>query len=259
MLESIITGENVFLFLAVFLAFFVKAITGFGNTLVMGSLFSFVVPNTITTPVDLLMSIPTNGYIAWRERSAILLKKAIPLSLLMMIGLIPGTFFLTMGEDWLLRALLGLVIVGMALQIARGRRGRGRGRGREGAHPEKCKTLVLILTGLFSGILAGLFGIGALVAIYFSKRAESKQELRSSTCFVFFLENIFRVILYFATGILNRQIFLITLALTPAVILGMAVGRNVDKYINDEKMKGGVIVLLIISGATLFIRNVFFR
>ena len=252
MLESIITGENIFLFLAVFLAFFVKAITGFGNTLVMGSLFSFVVPNTITTPVDLLMSIPTNGYIAWRERRAILLKKAIPLSLLMMIGLIPGALFLRMGEDWLLRALLGLVIVGMALQIAGEKR-------REGTHQEKHKNLALILTGLFSGLLAGLFGIGALVAIYFSKRAENKQQLRSNTCFVFFVENIFRIILYFITGILNRQIFLITLALAPAVILGMVVGRNVDKYIDDEKMKRGVIVLLIISGATLFIRNAFFR
>ena len=35
--------QNIFLFISTLLAYFIKAITGFGNTLVMGSLFSFVV------------------------------------------------------------------------------------------------------------------------------------------------------------------------------------------------------------------------
>jgi len=217
---------------------------------VMGSLFSFVVPNTITTPVDLLMSIPTNAYMAWRERNAILFKTAIPLAALMVVGLIPGTFFLRMGSDWLLRAILGLVLVGVALQIAF-----------QKAEPQgkPNNMLVVALIGLISGILSGIFGIGVLVAVYFTKTAANKQQLRSNVCFVFLCENIFRIVLYWATGILNRDIFFITLALFPAVVIGMALGRKADGYVDEVKMKRAVVVLLVLSGATLFVRNVFFR
>ncbi|MCL2828556.1 MAG: sulfite exporter TauE/SafE family protein [Oscillospiraceae bacterium] len=250
MLDIILSWEGAFLFLSTLLAFFIKAITGFGNTLVMGSLFSFVVPNTVTTPVDLLMSVPTNGYMAWHERNSITFKRALPLAILMVIGLIPGTFFLKMGPDWLLRAILGLVIVGMALQIAHKK---------TDSQVKKNNRVILALTGLVSGILTGIFGIGALVAVYFSKTTDNKQQFRSNTCFVFLFENVFRVLLYWATGIFNRQIFLITIALLPAVVIGMALGRKADKYIDEVKMKHAVVALLLLSGTMLVIRNVFFR
>jgi len=250
MLDMILSWENIFLFFATFLAFFVKAITGFGNTLLMGSLFSFVVPNTITTPVDLLMSIPTNGYIAWRERKAITFKRTLPLAAFMVVGLIPGTFFLTLGADWLLRAIFGLVIVGMALQLAHKK---------ADVQEKKNSAVIVTLTGLISGILSGIFGVGVLVAVYFSKTTDNKQQLRSNTCFVFFCENLFRLALYWATGILNRQILQITLVLLPAVVIGMALGRNADKHIDEAKMKRAVIALLILSGTMLFVRNIFFR
>jgi len=245
--ESILSWGNAFLFSATILAFFVKAITGFGNTLVMGSLFTFVIPNAITTPVDLLIGLPANGYIAWRERKAITLKVALPLALLMVVGLVPGTFFLKTGPDWLLRASLGLVILGMALQMALKK-----------PEPQtgKLNKAALAFTGLVSGVLSGMFGIGVLVAIYFSKTTDNKQQFRSNTCFVFLFENIFRVVLYWATGILNREVFLITLALLPAVVIGMALGRKADKHVDEAKMKHAVIALLILSGTTLFIRNI---
>ena len=249
MLSMLQSWEIIFLFFATMLAFFIKAITGFGNTLVMGSLFSFVVPNTVTTPVDLLMSVPTNGWMAWRERRAIVFKSAVPLAILMVLGLIPGAFFLRMGDDRLLRALMGLVIVGMALQIALKR---------EDLQEKKQHPLKLIFIGLLSGVLAGIFGIGALVAIYFSRSSKSKQEFRSNTCFVFFVENVFRIVLYLGMGILNRGIFLLTAALLPAVVLGMVLGRRVDKFVDEQRMKWAVVVLLVLSGSALFVRNLFF-
>jgi uncharacterized membrane protein YfcA len=99
------------------LAYFVKGITGFGNTLVMGSLFSFAVSNRLTTPLDLLFSIPTNTFIAWRERKNISLKVVIPLSLMLLAGILPGTFLLKTGNDRILKAGLGIVIVGIAIEM----------------------------------------------------------------------------------------------------------------------------------------------
>jgi len=168
----------------------------------------------------------------------------------MVVGLIPGIFFLKMGPDWLLRAVFGLAIVGMALQMAFKQ---------TVSQEKKNNTATLALTGFVSGILAGIFGVGALVAVYFSKTTNNKQQFRSNTCFVFLFENIFRVVLYWATGILNRHIFLVTVALLPAVIIGMALGRTADKHVDEVKMKHAVIALLLLSGTMLFIRSIFHR
>lgn len=80
--------QNIYLFISTLFAYFTKGITGFGNTLVMGSLFSFVVSNRLTTPVDLLFGIPTNTYMAWKERKNISLKIVIPLSLMLLAGIV---------------------------------------------------------------------------------------------------------------------------------------------------------------------------
>lgn len=231
------------------LAYFVKSITGFGNTLVMGSLFSYIVPNKLTTPVDLLMSIPTNGYMTWRERKHISLKAAVPLAVLMIIGIIPGVYFLKLGSDRVIKAVLGLVIIGTAIQI---------GIGKSGLQAKKSNPAVLIIIGFISGILAGVFGIGVFVAVYFTKTAVNKHQFRANTCFVFFVENLFRLILYCVTGILNKNVFLMTLALSPAVLIGMVLGIKADKRINEAKLKYIVVIMLILSGVTLFVKNMFF-
>ena len=250
MLHEIVTWEYAFLFITVVFAYYVKAITGFGNTLIMGSLFSFVVPNTVTTPVDLLIGSPANGYMVWRERRSISFKGAAPLALLTVAGAIPGVFFLKMGADWLLKALLGLIIIGLAIQIAAQR---------NGSRQKKSHPAVLAVVGLISGVLTGVFGIGALVAVYFNKTAENKSQCRSNMCFVFMIEGIFRFILYLATGILTKNIMIMAAALLPAVVIGMALGTKTDKYIDETKMRYIVIALLIVSGATLFVRNMFFH
>lgn len=109
--------QNIILFISTLLAYFVKGITGFGNTLVMGPLFSFVVSNRLTKPVDLIFSIPTNIYVAWRERKNISLKVVIPISIMLLVGIIPGTLFLKVGDDRILKSMLGIVVVGMALEM----------------------------------------------------------------------------------------------------------------------------------------------
>ncbi len=167
----------------------------------------------------------------------------------MIIGIIPGIFFLKIGYDWLLKSALGLVIVGMAIQIAT----------RKDDVKPRGSSLSLILIGLISGVLAGVFGIGALVAVYFNKTTDNKQQFRANTCFVFCVENIFRFVLYALTGILNKNIFILTLTFLPAVVLGMMLGIKADKYIDERKLKFIVVILLIFSGATLFVKSAFFH
>ncbi|MFW2487727.1 sulfite exporter TauE/SafE family protein [Clostridium chromiireducens] len=239
--------QNLFLFLSTVLAYFIKAITGFGNTLVMGSLFSFMVPNRLTTPIDLIFSIPTNIYIVWRERKNISLKVVVPLSLMLLAGIIPGTLLLKVGNDRLLKSILGIVVVGMALEMLT----------RKQVQDTNKKTNPIFLTaiGITSGILAGLYGIGALLVAYISRYSDNKGQFRGNICCIFLVDNVFRFFLYLFTGILNKEIFITTLILSPAVIIGMIVGVKVDSGMKEDTVKKVVIALLIISGTILFVKS----
>lgn len=239
--------QNTFLFISTLLAYFIKGITGFGNTLVMGSLFSFVVSNKLTTPVDLIFGIPTNTYIVWRERKNISLKVVIPLSFMLLVGIIPGTFLLKVGNDRLLKSILGIVVVGMAFEMLTRKPTENK--------TKKNNHIFLVIIGIISGILAGLYGIGALLVAYISRTTDNKSEFRANICCVFLVDNIFRFFLYLYTGILNKEIFLLTLLLSPAVFIGMMIGVKVDSKMKEETVKKAVIALLIISGTVLLLKS----
>jgi len=57
------------------------------------------------------------------------------------------------------------------------------------------------------------------------------------------------------TGILNKEIFFLTLLLSPAVFMGMIIGVKVDSGMKEETVKKVVIALLIISGTILLVKS----
>lgn len=241
--------QNIFLFIATLLAYFIKSITGFGNTLVMGSLFSFVVPNRITTPIDLIFSIPTNIYIVWKERKSISLRIVVPLSLMLLAGIVPGTLLLKAGNDWMLKSILGLVIVGIAIEMLM--------RKADVSEIRKVNPVFLTTIGVLSGVMAGAYGIGALLVAYISRTSDNKNQFRANICCVFLVDNIFRFFLYLSTGILNKEVFHTALFLAPAVVIGMFIGIKADSKMKEETVKKAVILMLLISGSVLFIKNIF--
>ena len=243
--------QNIFLFISTVLAYFTKGITGFGNTLVMGALFSFMVSNKLTTPVDLIFSIPTNIYMVWRERKSISLKVVIPLSIMLLVGIIPGTLLLKVGNDRILKSILGIVVVAMGLEMLTRKSSKN--------ETKKNNIVFLLIIGVISGILAGLYGIGALLVAYISRTTDNKSAFRGNICCVFLVDNIFRFILYLFTGILNKEVLMLTLFLSPAVLLGMIIGIKVDSNMKEETVEKSVIALLIISGMALIVKNYYFQ
>jgi uncharacterized protein len=51
------------------------------------------------------------------------------------------------------------------------------------------------LIGIVSGVLMGLFGIGAILAADIDRYVESRSDYRGNLCFVFIVDNVFRFIL----------------------------------------------------------------
>lgn len=94
--------------------------------------------------------------------------------------------------------------------------------------------LISLNFGITSGVLSGLYGIGALLISYISRTTNSKSEFRANISCVFLIDNTFGFIFIFFIGLLNKEILRFSLFLLPAVIIEMIIGVKVDSNMKDE-------------------------
>ena len=226
------------------LAYFVKGLTGFANTLIFSTLLSFTSDNVNISPVELIVGYPANVVIAWRERKKIVWRTCLPVAGLVLLGNIPGVFLLKTAGASQIKLLFGAVIVGLGAEMLLRERKGGRARGSKA---------LLVAIGLLSGLLCGLYGIGALLAAYMSRVTDEPAAFRGNLCVVFLIENTFRLILYTCTGILTWPLFTQALCLLPAMALGLFLGLRSAQFLPERVVKRVIIVLLILSGLSLMV------
>lgn len=92
-----------------------------------------------------------------------------------MFGVVPGTLFLKLGSPWIIKALLGVFIIGLGIEMAT----RGR------AKPHRPNALARTLISFASGFMAGLFGINLLFSPIWSAlpKTVSSSAQMSVLCF----------------------------------------------------------------------------
>lgn len=225
-------------------AFFVKGLCGFANTLVFTTVLSFGQNNLAISPVELLLGYPTNALLAWKERRAIDWKLCLPLCALVLAGCLPGAFLLKSVDARAIKIFFGVVIVVIALEMLL----------RNGSKGNSSRWLMLLI-GVLSGLLCGLFGVGALLGAYLSRATDDTHAFKGNLCMVFFVENTFRVILYIASGIITMAAFRQALLLAPVMLGGLWLGMKAGHIINEKTAKKIVLVMLLVSGIALIINS----
>ncbi|MBR4039595.1 MAG: sulfite exporter TauE/SafE family protein [Clostridia bacterium] len=228
--------------LATLCAFFVKGLCGFANTLVFTTVMSFGLSNRDITPVELLLGYPGNALIAFRERRSIDPVLCLRLSLLVVLGSIPGMLLLRDADTGIVKLLFGVVIAALGVEmLLRGR------------HTEQAEASgkVLAVIGILSGVLCGLYGVGALLGAYISRVAKDASAFRANICVVFFVENTMRIVFYSAAGILNAGMALQAARLLPFALAGLLLGAKSGAVLDEKSVKRMVIVMLIVSGVAL--------
>lgn len=230
---------------AIIIAYTVKGLTGFANTLVFSTIMSFSSVNIINiTPIELILGTPSNIFIAVRERRGFRWRVVVPLATLMVIGCIPGTLLLRFGNPALIKMLFGIGVTLVGLQTLL--------TDRLNLKPNK---YALCAIGIIAGVMCGMYGIGALLVAYVTKTTKTPEEFRANVCFVFILVDIFRAILYISTGIFTAEIFMWTLKLAPFMIIGMAIGTFLSKKLNAALVKKIIMIMLVLSGVSLMVTN----
>lgn len=233
---------------AVICAYIVKGLCVFGNTLVFSSILSFRTTNLNISPVELLVGYPANIIITWKERKSLTAKTWLPLSCLVIAGSVPGALILKSGNTNFIKILFGVILAAIGVEMFF----------REyQTKKRRSSPFVLWIIGLLSGLLCGLFGIGALLAAYVSRTTDSNSSFRGNLCIVFLVENTFRIILYSVTGIISLTILKTSVLLIPFMLIGLAIGNYLTRILDEKVVKKAVILLLIISGISLVVKNIY--
>ena len=232
--------------IATICAFFVKGLCGFANTLVFSTILSFGNNNVSISPVELILGYPTNIILAWKERKSIKWNICLPLAFLVIAGSIPGTLFLKNADTNIIKLFFGIVIIFIGLEMLL----------REvQSKTIKQSKVVLCLIGILSGLLCGLYGIGALLGAYMNRVTENSSSFKANICVVFCAENTFRLILYGLWGIISLEILKQAIILIPLMLIGLILGMISGKVLNEKVVKRLVIIMLIVSGMALILNN----
>ena len=232
--------------IAAFLAFFVKGVSGFANTLIFNSILSFTVHNIQITPVELILGYPSNIILMVRERNKLEPSIVIPLAAMVLAGNLAGVFLLKRIDAHIIRLFFGLVVILVGLEMLTRK---------QSVRSTPQSRLGMIFFGLLSGVFSGLYGVGALLGAYIGRRVNDSGSFRSNLCAVFTIENTFRIILYAFTGILTFPLFLTALKLMPAMLAGLLCGIVCSRRIPEALLRKIISVLLILSGIMLIAMN----
>lgn len=233
--------------IAAFIAYFVKGLSGFANTLVLTAILGFGSNNINISPVELVLGYPANIYLAVQNRKQINPRVVIPLALMVLAGCIPGVLLLKNINAGAIKVVFGVLVILIGLEMLL--RSSGRLKLKE-------SKILLTIIGLLSGIFCGLFGVGALLAAYVGRFAKNSSEFKANMCAVFVVENTFRLVVYSVLGIITLSTIKSSLILMPFMALGLFAGMKSSSKLNDKSVMVIINILLILSGVSLIVLNV---
>ncbi len=235
-----------FWILATLVAFYVKGLCGFANTLVFTSIMGFGVDNVNISPVELVVGFPTNVILTWQNRTKLKRSIYLPLTLMVLAGSLPGAFLLRNVDAHIIKIIFGAVVILIGLEMFL--REKSQKKYRE-------NKVVLVIVGILAGLMCGLFGVGALLAAYISRVTDNMEEFKANSAFIFIVDNLFRMVTYSVLGVITWESLSLSFLLMPVMLIGLFAGIRRSKVLNEKIVKKLVIVLLVVSGIALIAKN----
>lgn len=236
-------SAGVFAVVSIIVAFaaFVQGTTGFGFALIVAPVLAIAAPDLM--PVSLLiLMLPLNVYVAWRERSSLDRTGAGWITLGRVAGTFGGVWVLTMLSTSELNVLIGASTVAAALATL--------------AMPSFAPgARALVAAGVVTGVTETATGIGGppLALVYQHRRPAI---LRSTIAFCFLVGEIVSLAFLCVAGrTTTAQAIGALMLITPAAI-GAAASRYVHRRVDGRALRVFVLLFAVASGIVLVARAI---
>ncbi len=246
MIAGLETEVYIALFVIVFMAYGIGAMTGFGSivlALSAGALvYDLQLLLIILVPLTLVMNFP----MAWLNRRFIgwqlLLKTVLPL---MLLGLVFGYLIPSwLNSDWVKLVFAALVAL-FAIRSLRA------------IQPRQLSTAARRFCLIGAGVIHGMFASGGPLLVYaLAKSQISKSVFRASLIIVWLVLNCLLTIMYAVDGRLLPALDSV-FWLAPAVVLGAIIGNWLHHKVDEQRFLKIVFIVLLIVSIILMLRTLF--
>jgi uncharacterized membrane protein YfcA len=232
--------------LIIFVAFFIRSLTGFGSAIVSIPLLALLFDLKFAVPLEALFEVAFSVLLLSRVYKSISKFTLIPLIIGTIIGSLLGTYILYVFPNIYLKKSLGLVIIVFALNLLMGK---------TVSHVKPISSRLGVLAGTAGGVFGGLFGIsGPAFVIYLTYKLKKKDVLRASLIGLFAIDYSWRICVYATTGLLTMETLKFSLILTPSLVLGTILGHKSHFLISEKRFIQVTGFILIVSGISLLVK-----
>lgn len=235
--------EYVLVFIIVFLAIFTQTLSGFGLALVSMPLLLRVVDIQIAAPLVALVGVLAEIVLLIRYRHALSLQIVWRLLVSSLLAVPFGVLALSQVNEKLVLTILGVVVMAYGLYALSDWR-----------LPAISHPRWAFAFGFVGGLFSGAYNTsGPPIIIYGSCRRWEPDEFKSNLQGFFLFNSVTVVVVHIFSGNMTTAVLQHYFVAVPAIILALLAGFALDKYLNPERFRQMVLVLLVILGFSLIV------
>ena len=248
MLENLTVLQMAWIAFAVFAAYVVRGMSGFGAGLITAPMLAFVLPIHVLVPMSALLVFMLFLFITLRDRRSVVWRELRLLAPPTIAGVVAGMVLFRSLDNRLLVVLLGgfLILYAMYMLAVHA----------IGLPQFRCSERWALPFGFAGSFVDTLFGGGGgtLVVIYMHARGIGRVEFRATVAMLWFIEMITRIGGYTIGGFYSREVLIMVAALVPVMWAGSWVGEHIGNRMSPETFARILAVLLLLSGVTLVLK-----
>ncbi len=238
--------EAWYVVVVLFVATLVRSTLGFGEALVAVPLLAMRVPLPLAAGLAVLVSTVMAAVIVVQDWRHVRLRSAVQLAAAALPGIPLGLLLLAKGNEQLVKLLLGVLIVGFSLYSLKGK---------VTLHLREDDRRWLFGCGLLSGVLGGAYGMnGPPLAVYGALRRWPPRQFRATLQCYFLFASFVGLVGYAVLGIWSPRIPALFLRSLPFVLMGIFVGRVLNRRLNEHGFFRVVYAGLVCVGSLLVVQ-----
>lgn len=230
---------------AVFAAYVIHGITGFGAPLLSVPVLAHSLPVAHIIPMQAVLDLAAGYLLGQRLHKQFDRTEFAQLAIPMLFGMILGATLLVALPQRVTLAFLGISAVAFGLIGLFGR-----------VRVPPLPRWAAIPFGLVGGVLSTLFGAGGPVYVmYIAGRIRDATALRATIVMFAVTSAVLRVGIFVASGaLLSGTSWKLVAAFTPFMVAGVLVGHRLHGKLSAHVNRSLVYLLLVIAGTSLLVR-----